>query len=71
MVAQAPAINDLDDGWASDEDLDAARRSDAGDDDDGAPYDDARASMVTQGRRMSAAALASLQLAERFASTGG
>ena len=67
MVAQAPAINDLDDGWASDEDLDAARRSDAGDDDDGAPYDDARASMVTQGRRMSAAALASLQLAERFA----
>ncbi|KAH8065873.1 hypothetical protein JL722_260 [Aureococcus anophagefferens] len=58
MVAQAPAINDLDDGW---------RRSDAGDDDDGAPYDDARASMVTQGRRMSAAALASLQLAERFA----
>ncbi|KAH8075547.1 hypothetical protein JL721_1560 [Aureococcus anophagefferens] len=46
MVAQAPAINDLDDGW---------RRSDAGDDDDGASYDDARASMVTQGRRMSAA----------------
>ncbi|KAH8078095.1 hypothetical protein JL720_9769 [Aureococcus anophagefferens] len=39
MVAQAPAINDLDDGW---------RRSDAGDDDDGAPYDDARASMLAE-----------------------